>query len=125
LKLASGQFSSPKISASTAVLKQTKEVIDPLLIFELGKASVIKTEVSKRTIHFVGKIKIDSFIFHLENIFSIYLPKVIWYNYYVIPRTFQWELKRIGSSLAYMTSPAGQFDTILPSYLRQVSVSES
>jgi hypothetical protein len=114
LKLASGQFSSPKISASTAVLKQTKEVIDPLLIFEQKKASVIKTEVSKRTIHFVGKIKIDSFIFHLENIFSIYLPKVIWYNYYVIPRTFQWELKRIGSSLAYMTSPAGQFDTILP-----------
>jgi hypothetical protein len=25
----------PKISTSTAVLKQTKEVIDPLLIFEL------------------------------------------------------------------------------------------
>jgi hypothetical protein len=33
LKLTSGQFSgASKISVSTAVLKQTKEIIDPLLI---------------------------------------------------------------------------------------------
>jgi hypothetical protein len=57
-------------------LKQTKEVIDPLLIFELRKRQLLKTEVSDNP--FRGKIKIDSFIFHLENIFSIYLPKVIW-----------------------------------------------
>jgi hypothetical protein len=67
----------PKISTST-VLKQTK-IIDPLFIFEQRKKRQLKKLRFQKTDNlFRGKIKIDSFIFHLENIFSIYLPKVIW-----------------------------------------------
>jgi hypothetical protein len=58
LKL-TGQFSgaSPKISTSTAVLKQTKEIIDPLLIFEQRnqKRQLLKLRFQKTDNPFRGK----------------------------------------------------------------------
>jgi hypothetical protein len=86
------------------------------------KTSVIKTEISKngQSISW-EKSKIDSFIFHLEKYIQYLSTKGnLVNNYYVIPRTFQWESETHWEFfLAYMTSPAGQFDTILPTYLRR------
>jgi len=130
--LTTGQFqdASPKILTSKTVLKQTKEVIDPLFIFELKsqKRQLLKTEISKNGLDQTGrKSKIDSFIFHLEKYIQYLSTKGnLVNNYYVIPRTFQWESETHWEFfLAYMTSPAGQFDTILPTYLKRSICFES
>jgi esterase/lipase superfamily enzyme len=62
----------------------------------------------------VGKIKIDSFIFHLEKYIQYLSTKGnLVNNYYVIPHISMGTRNALGVLLA-MTSSAGQFDTILP-----------
>jgi hypothetical protein len=57
LKLTSGQFgASSKISTSTAVLKQTKEIIDPLFILSKDqKRQLLKLRFQKTDNPFRGK----------------------------------------------------------------------
>jgi DNA-directed RNA polymerase beta' subunit len=67
------------------------------------------------------KSKVENFLFDLENYLKyIALQGHLVNNYYVIPRTVQWDSARQWECfLIYMAAPVGQQDRVLPSYLKR------
>ena len=67
------------------------------------------------------KSKVDNFLFDLENYIKYLAPQGnLVNNYYVIPRTVQWESARQWECfLFFMSAPVGQQDRVLPPYVKR------
>lgn len=106
------------------LIQVDQTLLNTLLVTELDTSKTLNSDILKLNHNkytYWSRLKVNMFIYHLEKYFTYLSSKAdLVNNYYVLPRTFQWENQFDWDGfLSFITRKADRRDKVIPAYVKR------